>query len=84
MTNSVSPDSLDNYLNDEYERLMEPEDYFGGLNALISHDIYNSAKTNPGDIKNIIQAEMLVISAVYSDRSDPPVPILSDPPIPMV
>ena len=71
MTNSLSPDSLENYLNDEYVRLMKPEDYLGGLNALIPHDIYKSANSNPEDIKNVIQADMLVISATQDHAVNP-------------
>ena len=71
MTNSLSPDSLENYLNDEYARLIKPEDYLGGLNALISHDIYKSVNSNPDDIKNVIQADMLVISATQDHAVNP-------------
>jgi len=34
MTNTVSPNGLENYLNDEYERLMAPGDYLAGINAM--------------------------------------------------
>ena len=71
MTNSLSPDSLENYLNDEYVRLMKPEDYLGGLSALIPHDIYKNANSNPEDIKNVIQADMLVISATQDHAVNP-------------
>ncbi len=71
MTNDISPDSLENYLNDEYSRLIKPEDYLGGLNAIIPHDIYISANSNPENIKNIIQADMLVISPTQDHAVNP-------------
>ncbi len=71
MTNSYSPDNLEDYLNDEYARLMKPDDYLGGLKAVITHDIYKNANSNPEDIKNIIQADMLVISATQDHAVNP-------------
>ena len=71
MANSQSPDSLENYLNNEYDRLMAPEDYLGGLNAMIPHDIYKSAESSPAEIKNIIKANMLVISATQDHLVNP-------------
>ena len=71
MANSLSPDSLENYLNNEYDRLMAPEDYLGGLNAMIPHDIYKSAESSPAEIKNIIKANMLVISATQDHLVNP-------------
>jgi len=71
MTNTVSPDSLENYLNDEYERLMAPGDYLAGINAMLPHDIYKSTGTNPQEIKNIIRADMLIIPATQDHLVNP-------------
>ena len=41
--NTQNPDSLNIYLENEYSNLMKPEDYLGGVKAMISHDIFKSA-----------------------------------------
>ena len=65
------PDSLDLYLNQKYSQLMEPEDYLGGLKAMIPHDIYKSACCVLKDIKNIIKADMLIITASQDHTVNP-------------
>jgi len=71
MATNRSPDSLDYYLNKHYAQLMKPEDYLGGLNAVIKHDIYKSVNSNPSEIKNIIKADLLVISATQDHLVNP-------------
>jgi homoserine O-acetyltransferase/O-succinyltransferase len=65
------PDSLDLFLNQSYSQLMEPEDYLGGLKAMIPHDIYKSAGCVLKDIKNIIKADMLIIPATQDHCVNP-------------
>lgn len=66
-----SADSLNIYLEKEYSQLMKPEDYLGGLKAMIPHDIYKSANVNSGNIENIIKADMLIISATQDHLVNP-------------
>jgi len=63
-------DSLDVYIN-QFAATMKPEDYLGGLNAIISHDIYKSANSNPDNITNIIEADLLVIVASQDHLVNP-------------
>jgi len=71
MTNTMSLDSLKGYLSDEYSRLMAPQDYLAGLNAIITHDIYKSSKSSPSEIKKVIEADMLIISATQDLAVNP-------------
>lgn len=66
-----NPDSLDLVLNQIHSQLMEPEDYLGGLKAMIPHDIYKSAGCALKDIKNIIKADMLIIPATQDHAVNP-------------
>ncbi len=66
-----SPDSLNIFLKNEYSQLMKPEDYLGGLNAMIPHDIYNSVGSNIKEIKNIIEADMLIVSPTQDHLVNP-------------
>jgi len=66
-----NPDSLDLVLDQIYSQLMEPEDYLGGLKAMIPHDIYKSAECGLKDIKNIIKADMLIIPATQDHAVNP-------------
>jgi len=69
---TVSVDSLDNYLKNEYTNLMKPEDYLGGIEAIISNDIFKSAHSKTeDDIKNIIKADLLIISATQDHLVNP-------------
>ena len=68
---TIKPDSLDIYLEEEYSRLMKPEDYLGGLNAMIPHDIYKSANCNLTNVKNIVEADMLIIPATQDHLVNP-------------
>lgn len=69
--NTHDSDSLDIYLETEYSRLMKPEDYLGGLNAMISQDIYKSADCNLKNVKNIIKADMLIVPAIQDHLVNP-------------
>ncbi len=71
MVSNTSVDDLDDYLRSEYAGLIKPEDYLGGLKALISNDIYKSANTNKEEIKNVIKAKMLIISSSRDDLVNP-------------
>lgn len=71
MATTQPTDSLDVYLNGQYAQLMKPQDYLGGLKAMIPHDIYRSVKTAPEDIKNTIKAEFLIIVATKDHLVNP-------------
>jgi len=71
MNNKYEVDDLAAYLNEEYAKLMAPEDYLAGLNAVISHDIYKSSKSSPSGIKEIIKADMLIISSTQDHLVNP-------------
>ncbi len=72
MVSNTSVDSLDNYLINEYDNLMKPEDYLGGSKAIISNDIFKSSHSKTDDdIKNIIKAELLIISATQDHLVNP-------------
>lgn len=66
-----SPDSLNIYLESEYSQLMKPEDYLGGLKAMIPHDIFKSGNIDSKNIKSSIQADMLIISATQDHLVNP-------------
>jgi homoserine O-acetyltransferase len=68
---TIDPDSIDIYLEEEYSRLMKPEDYLGGLNAMIPHDIYKSADCSIKNVKDIIKADMLIIPASQDHLVNP-------------
>ena len=57
----VSADSIANVLKKEIS--MDPYDYLGGVQAMISQDIYKSSKQNIDTISAIIKADLLVIVA---------------------
>ena len=65
-----SPDDLEQFLIEEYSRMMKPEDYLGGLMAMIPHDIFKSV-SSPEEIENIIKADMLIISAKQDHLVNP-------------
>jgi len=54
-------DSIANIL--KKENPMDPLDYLGGAQAMISQDIYKSSKQNMDNISDIIKADLLVILA---------------------
>ena len=56
-----NPDSLHDYLKGAYSELMEPEDYLGGLKAMINQDIFKSDDSDFESIKDIIKAKMLIV-----------------------
>ena len=66
-----NPDNLDIYLENQYSQTMRPEDYLGGLNAMIPHNIYKSANCSIENVKNIIKADMLIISATQDHLVNP-------------
>ena len=66
-----SPDSLSIFLNNEYSQLMRPEDYLGGIKAMEPHDIYKSVGSNLKEIKNIINADMLIVSPIQDHLVNP-------------
>ncbi|WP_297695037.1 hypothetical protein [uncultured Eudoraea sp.] len=66
-----SPDSLNILLNNEYSQLMKPEDYLGGIKAMIPHDIYKSVGSDIKEIKNIIKADMLIVSPTQDHLVNP-------------
>ncbi len=71
LVSNLSVDSLDDYLKNEYSNLMKPEDYLGGIKAIIWNDIFRNADSNANDIKNIIKAELLIISATQDYLVNP-------------
>ena len=56
-----SPDSVKVYMNKEYAKMIDPGDYSAAAKAFIQHDIYISSKSDLGEIKDIIKADVLVI-----------------------
>lgn len=65
------PDNLDIFLEQQYSRLMKPEDFLAGLKATIQLDIYKSANCTQKEIKNKIKAEMLIISSAQDHCVNP-------------
>ncbi len=63
-------DSVEVYKN-TFRIKMKPLDILGGLNAMISHDIYKSVGISPVEIKNTIKADMLIIIATHDHLVNP-------------
>jgi homoserine O-acetyltransferase/O-succinyltransferase len=66
-----SEEGLNAFLGGEYTKLMKPEDYLGGLKAMISQDIYKSSGTDFDDIRNKIKADMLIIVSAQDHLVNP-------------
>lgn len=66
-----NPDSLNIYLENEYSRLIKPENYLAGLKAMIPHDIFKSANIDSKNIENSIKDDMLIISATQDHLVNP-------------
>jgi homoserine O-acetyltransferase len=66
-----NPDNLDIYLENQYSQAMRSEDFLGGMNAMIPLDIYKSANCSFENVKNIIKADMLIISATQDHLVNP-------------
>ncbi|MDH5598848.1 MAG: alpha/beta fold hydrolase [Cyclobacteriaceae bacterium] len=71
MASHFHPDSLNNFLSNSFQGLIHPEDYLGGLYAMIHHDIYKSTNINPEKIKKIIQAKVLIIVGLQDHLVNP-------------
>ena len=66
-----SPDGIMAFRDRYYGRMMNSKDYLAQLNAMIQHDIYKSSKNNPGSIKNVIKADVLIIIAQQDHLVNP-------------
>jgi homoserine O-acetyltransferase/O-succinyltransferase len=64
-------EGLNAFLGGEYTKLMKPEDYLGGLKAMISHDIYKSAGISFDEIRNKIKTDMLIIVSAQDHLVNP-------------
>lgn len=71
MASSIPVDSLDSYLQTEYDNLMDWKDYLGGIKAILHYDIYKNADSSPADINDVIKAEVLLISASQDHMLNP-------------
>lgn len=70
IVNNYSVDSVKEYQN-QFALVMKPLDVLGGLNAMISHDIYKSSGTNIETIQSRIKADLLVIIAKQDHLVNP-------------
>lgn len=66
-----NPDNLDIFLEQQYSTRINPKDYMAGIKTILQHDIYKSSNCTKENIKNIIKADVLIISAAQDHLVTP-------------
>ena len=65
----VKPEDMNNWRN--FSDIMDSKDYLAQLVAMIKHDIYKSASSDPENISNVVMADALIIVALQDHLVNP-------------
>ncbi len=67
----VKPEKINKWRNNRSSNMMNPKDYLAGLEAMIAHDIYKSSSVLPGNIEDIIKADLHIVVASQDHLVNP-------------
>ena len=71
MLRKVKPEEMNKWRNKKYYHMMNSKDYLAQLEAMINHDIYQSANIESDSISTLVKAEALIIVALQDHLVNP-------------
>ncbi len=67
----IKPEEMNRWRDNSYNHMMNSKDYLAQVNAMITHDVYKSASSNPENISDIIKAEVLIVVSLHDHLVNP-------------